>query len=143
MLIEEALYQFLMTNLEVTNIVSQRIYPVTMPQATPNGASYPALVFGLERRERRQSHNGPSNLVESGYTVSCLGSGYFETKTLADKVRLALNGQAFGLASVFGKQVKGVFVDNENDDYVYDQTENLSLYHVPLALVIQHEEDLA
>ena len=62
-------------------------------------------------------------------------------KTL-ETVRRALNGKAPVLESIYGMQVKGVFVDDESDDYVFDQAEQLSLYHVPIALVIQHEEPL-
>ena len=140
MLIEEALFSLLGQSSGVTSIVGTRIYAVTMPQLEKGSASYPALVFGLEARERRQTHNGPTSLVQSSFTLSCLGAGYLETKNLADQVRRAVNGNAAGLKALYDGDVKGVFVENENDEYVFDEVESLSLYHIPIALVIQHDE---
>lgn len=142
MLIEEALYSLLSANSAVTMIVSDRIYPVTMPSLEKGGTFYPAVVFDLAGRERHQTHQGPDGLVKSRLMIRCLGPKYFEVKTLADKVRLALNGKSAELAALYQGHVKGIFLEDESDEYVYDEVEQLSLYHVPMDFLIQHKEQV-
>lgn len=141
MLIEEAFYTLMKNNLGVSAIASDRIYPVTMPQLEKGKTFYPAVVFEMAARERQQSHDGPTGLVKSHFTVSPLGPNYFEVKTLADKVRLAVNGKSAELAAIFGNHVRGVFLENEADDYVFDEIEQLSLYQVVQEFSIQHKEE--
>lgn len=144
MLIEEAIYTLLTENADVTDLVGERIYPVTMPQLEKGTTFYPALVFMLDEpgRQRRQTHDGPNPLVASPITIVCVGPRYFEVKTLADKVRLAVNGKSAELESIYGNHVKGVFLEKETDEYWFDQVELLSLYSVPMEFLIQHKEDV-
>jgi hypothetical protein len=142
MLIEEALYSVLKADGQVKSMVEERIYPVTMPQLEKGKTFYPALVFDLSSREREQSHDGPTGLVRSRFTVSVLGPKYFDVKTLANRVRLALDGKSNIIAGFYGGHVRGVFVENESDEYVFDEVEQLSLFHVPLDVMIQHREDI-
>jgi hypothetical protein len=100
------------------------------------------VAFELVARERQQTHDGPTVLVRSFFTVACMGPKYFDVKTLADAVRLALNGKSAALNALYDGIVKGVFLDNELDDYVFDEVEKLSLYRVPMDFHIQHDEPL-
>lgn len=142
MLIEEAIYSLLSNNIGVTAIVSERVYPVTMPQLEKGLTFYPAVTFDLTARGRQQTHQGPTVLVESHINVSCLGPNYFQVKTLAEAVRLALNGKAAELRALYGDDVKGIYLDSELDEYVFDEVESLSLYHVPMDFMIQHKEQI-
>lgn len=143
MLIEEALYRMLSQDAAIKNIAGESIFPVTIPQAEKGTTKYPAVVFGLTAREREQTHNGPSRIVRSDFNIECLGPEYLEVKKLADKVRLAITGKSSEFAQVFTKHAKGIFLDSEADDYVFDTVEELSLYRVPMSFRIQHWEDLA
>lgn len=142
MLIEEALYTLLSSDAGITAIVADRIYPVTMPELEKGKTFYPALTFTLTNRDRQQTHDGPTPLVRSHYVFSCLGPQYFQVKTLAQKVRLALNGKSTALAVIYEDLVKGIFLEDEDDEYLFDDVEALALYHVPLNFMIQHWETL-
>lgn len=136
------MYQLLKTDDGVKAAVVERIYPVTMPQFAKGATFYPAVVFSLASRERRQTHDGPDGLVRSHFNVDCFGRDYFDVKKLADSVRLAANGQSEKLASILGRHVKGVFLENETDDYVYDEVEELSLFVITQDFTVQHREGL-
>ncbi len=148
MLIEEALYTLLTDNAGVSAIVydpisnTNHIYPVTMPQYKKGQTSYPAVVMELAARERHGTHDGPDGLVASRFALYSLGKEYFTLKGLADKVRRAVNGQSAALAAIYQQHVKGVFVQDEFDDFVYDEVEQLSLYRVTMDVMIHHREEL-
>lgn len=143
MLIEQALFFILSNASAITSIVSTRIYPVTMPQVEEGKTSYPALVYELVGRDREQTHEGPTKIVRSHFTLHSIGREYLQVKQLADAVRLAVNGKSAEFAAAYGDHVRGVFLRDESDDYLFDEVEKLSLYHVPQSLVIQHWEALA
>lgn len=140
MLIEEAFYSLLVAASAVIAIVDERIYPVTMPQLEKGKTFYPAICFELAERERRYTHDGPDTLVASRLALYSIGPKYFEVKTLADKVRAAVNGQSAALATIYTKHVKGMFIQDEFDDYLFDEVERLSLYRVTMDLMIHHRE---
>jgi hypothetical protein len=147
-LIEEALYTLITDNAGVSTIVydvvtgTNHIYPVTMPQFQKNRTLYPAVVLELAGRERHGTHDGPDGLVASRFAIYSLGKEYFTLKVLADKVRRAVNGKSAALAAIYEQHVKGVFLQDEFDDYVYDEVEQLSLYRVTMDLMIHHREEL-
>lgn len=149
MLIEEALYTLLSENSDVTDLVGERIYPVTMPQLEKGTTFYPAIVFELASRQRQQTHLGPNPLVRSNFTIYCItkmaeevGQGYFAAKGLADAVRLAVNGRSANLEVIYGNHVAGVFLEDEHDEFLFDPVEQLSLYSVPMEFQIQHKEEV-
>lgn len=141
MLIEAALKQLLEQNTGIIALVGDRVYPVMMPQAEKNRMHYPAVVFELTGRERQQSHDGPSGEVRSSFRVNCLGHKYLDVKTLADKVRLALNGKSAELQNLYGNDVGGVYLEDESDQFLFNEVTQLSLYHVPMDFLIDHAEE--
>ena len=143
MLIEEAIYTMLTADAGLTALVAKRIYPVTMPQLEKGKTFYPALVYSLAEREREQTHQGPTKLVKSHYDFSCIGQNYFALKTVANAVRLAFNGKAAALAALYQDEVKAIFLTGETDDYLFDEVEQLSLYHIPMKFTVLHWEALA
>lgn len=149
MLIEEAVYSLLSTDAGVQAIVSDRVYPVTMPQfnASDPRTLYPAVIFDLGQRGRQYTHQGPTVLVESHLNVSCVSETYLGVKQLANAVRIALNGKAAELNALYTyadgpNGVQGIYLDGELDEYVFAEDEKLSLYHVPMDFMIQHKESL-
>ena len=141
MLIEEAVYTIFKGNEGISGMIGNRIYPVTMPQLEKGKTFYPALVFNLDSRERQQSHDGPTGLVKSHIQAVPLGPKYFEVKQLADKVRLALDGKRVELQAIYGEHVRGIMLESESDDYVFDEIEELGLYNIPMLFSIQHKEE--
>jgi len=142
-LIEEAVFKLLRLDAGIAAIVSGRIYPVTVPQKETAARSYPAVVYSLTTREREQSHDGPTGLVNSDFEIDAISADYFEAKRLANAVRLCLDGKAAELQTHYAEAgVKGVFLDDEKDDFWYDEIESLSLYYVPQRYVVQHREAL-
>ena len=140
MIIEQALYALLSGDALVQSIVNDRVYAVNLPQYEKGKQDYPALVFSLRSRDRHYTHEGPDGLVESKFVLDCISKEYFECKQLADAVRLALNGNAAGLAALYDDSVRGVFFDSEEDSFLWDEIEELSLYHIPIDVSIQHKE---
>lgn len=114
---------------------------MTMPQLEQGKTFYPAVIFDLSNRERQQTHDGPTGLVKSRIAISPLGPKYFEVKTLANSLRLAINGKMLELAAIYGQHVRGIFLENETDDYVFDEVEQLGLYTVGMDVLIQHKEE--
>lgn len=142
------MYSVLSNNAAIKQIAGKNVFPVTIPQRSKDEEakepSYPAVVFALISRDREQTHQGPTKLVRSNFVVSCIGRKYLEeTKALADRVRLALNGKSGDLCTAYADFVKGVFVESEEDEYIFDEAEQLALYHVPIGVLIQHWEALA
>jgi|SRR5688572_48592 len=147
MLIEDALFTLLSQDAGVTGIVGDRIYPVRMPQlekettTTPAAVSYPALIYTLVERPRTDTHDGPDGLVKSFFLLECIGKRYTaEVKQLANKVRLALNGKANLLASIYGDHVKRIALQDERDTWGYDDVEQLQLYDTEMDFVIHHRD---
>jgi hypothetical protein len=142
MLIEAALYSLLANSSGVTDIVGTRIYPVQMPQLERGTAVYPALTYALDARARRQTHNGPTPLVESRYTIMSYAKEYFDAISLAEQVRLALNGKSADLAAIYENDVGGIFLEDEIHEYGIDEVEELALYRSQMEFVIQHNEEV-
>ena len=148
MLIEEAMVALLSANPRLTAQIGTRLYPVTLPeylqqeQGAAATKSYPAVLFALMAREREQTHNGPNPLVASHFEIDVLSPSYSEAKQIAESLRLALNGKAAALAGYYGRDVRGVYLDEERDDYEWDAVEHLSLFHVAQKFVIQHNEEV-
>lgn len=143
MLIEEAIYTMITANAGLAALVEESIYPVVMPQLEKGRTVYPAVVFSLEEREREQTHDGPTKLVKSYYDFSCVGRNYFALKAVANALRLAFNGKSAELAAIYQDEVKAIFLTSESDDYVFDEVEQLSLYHIPMKFTVLHWEALA
>lgn len=143
MLIEEALFTLLSTNAGVIGIVEDRIFPVTMPQLEKDKTAYPAVIYTLVQRPRSQTHDGPDALVRSFFQIECVAKKYTaEAKPLANAVRLALNGKSADLATIYGGHVKGVFLQDERDNFGFDEVEQLSLYDIEMDFTVQHKEAL-
>lgn len=156
MLIEEALYSMLAADTGIVGIVGTHlvddvevpnIFPVTLPQYIQRdqtvSPSYPALVYSLIGRVREDTHDGPVGIVQSEYEIGCLALKYFQAKQLADATRLALHGKALELDAIYTDEVvNGIYLDDEHDDFIFDDVEHLSLYYIPQKWVIQHREPL-
>lgn len=120
MSVESDLYTLLKDDAAVAALVSNRIFPLLMPQ----NPAFPAITYHRVSGPRVHSHGGPSGLASPRFQVSCWAKSYAAVRDLAEKVRLALDGRM------------GALLQNELHTYEPD-TET---FHAPLDFVIWHQE---
>jgi hypothetical protein len=95
-LIEEALYSLLANTPSIVALVDDRIYP--------NGGAeddrYPLVTYEKIRGASEQSHDGISGLAHPIFQINCFASKYSDTITLAEAIRLLLQGYRGTVAGV-------------------------------------------
>lgn len=118
-MMESALVQELTDNAAVSALVgtgaSARIYP----QIAAQGAAKPYLVYQLISGEHGHHLRAASGLVQSRVQIDSYGSTYSGAKTLADKVRLALDGQLAGTlgSGSYTASIRSITLENEQDGF--------------------------
>lgn len=132
MVIEEALYTYLSSHTGLTVLVSNRIYPVVMPQ----GTTLPAVTFSKVSGPRVHAMNRDAGLAHPRFQVSCWGATYKQAKDVAAQVRAALQDFKGTMGGAGGVVVSGVFIQDENDLY----EPGTHVYHIALDFIIWHEE---
>lgn len=106
--IESAIKAILTGDVTVAAIVDDRVYPNIIPQ---NEIS-PSLTYQQISGPRDHTMDGPSGLVDARYQINCFTPVYSETDTLAESVRLAMDGFS---ATVNTVQIDSIELLNEND----------------------------
>lgn len=101
------LYSALAADAGVSALVSDRIYPVLLPQ-TP---TYPAISTQLISNSPQQ---GSTTVREARYQVNCWAVTYPAAKSLATAVKAALEEYT---ATATAPRIKMSLVVNERDDY--------------------------
>ena len=87
-MIEQALQVYLKADTNVAALVSTRVYPGLAPQ----NAALPYITYERISTQRMMTHDGQNGLIGPRIQIDCWASAYSGAKTLADKVRLAING---------------------------------------------------
>lgn len=103
MTIGTSLYDALRNDSGVAALVSQRIYPLQLPQ-TP---TYEAISY---ERVSNTPQNGSTNMRRTRWSISCWAATYGEAHTLANAVKAAMEDYR-------GGDIKLAMVENEIDDY--------------------------
>lgn len=117
-MISEAIYSLLVNNTSITDLVSNRIYPMIRNQKS----GLPAITYQVISGVRNYDLTGPNGLVESRIQVNCFADDPLEAGELAAVVRAALNGHRGGAAGVhietmlLEDQGELPFIDPENED---------------------------
>ena len=91
MSIETDLYTTLSTTAGVTAICSTRIYPSLAPES----ATLPYLTYQLITGGRISTITGVNDMTRKRIQLSCHASTYAESKSLADAVDAALEGDGY------------------------------------------------
>jgi hypothetical protein len=86
-MIEEALYSHLSTSTALTAIVSDRIYPMMMPQ----DPTLPAITYQRISNSPVNTLGGFSSLDNPHIQFDCWTTSYSAAKALGDKLRKALS----------------------------------------------------
>lgn len=116
--IETLFYDELVGAEGVAEILAERVYPVTIPQATISKAdTYPCLVYRRTATERGKTLRGNDGTAVATIRVECLDVTYAGVKELANEVRLAI----LTLSGTVDEQiVQGIHLDNEFDSFYND-----------------------
>jgi hypothetical protein len=72
----------------VAELVGARMYPLILAQKCP----FPALVYSILNTPIERSLDGPSGLVHPGFQIECYAEIHAGARTLADAVRVLLDG---------------------------------------------------
>tara|TARA_R110000824_G_scaffold56857_2_gene155168 strand:- start:3934 stop:4341 length:408 start_codon:yes stop_codon:yes gene_type:complete len=104
--IESSIRSILTSDTDVSALVSTRVYPYMRQQ----GSVFPAIVYELDDTEPQQGLGGFQSLTRCELTISQIAETYSGAKTLADKVRSALNGYT---GTSEGLAIKSLVHDND------------------------------
>ena len=86
--IEEGVFYLLSNNVAVGAIVSNRIYPIKLPQKP----SLPALTYQLITPMSIMAHDGKGGTAHSRYQITGFATDPDEVRDLIEKVRICMDG---------------------------------------------------
>tara|TARA_R100000808_G_C2039689_1_gene79855 strand:+ start:150 stop:554 length:405 start_codon:yes stop_codon:yes gene_type:complete len=107
MAIEKAIRSILVSDSDVNDLVSGRIYPYLRQQ----GQSFPAIVYSLDDSELQHGLVGSLSLIRATISIEQWAETYSGAKALADKVETALDGYTGTSESVV---IKSCYHDNSS-----------------------------
>lgn len=120
-------YTWLSAQPGVTAIVSDRIYPLRLPQE----GAYPAVRFERDSEYDQQDFDGQGGLLVTNLQVDALATTHDQSLTLADAIRAALiNYQGTMGSTVVNQTVLDATFDTWD--------ESLELYRVSHAWTFAH-----
>lgn len=110
MSIETALYSYLTSYAGLTALVSDRIYPLVIPEQ----ASLPAIAYQRISTRITYSHDGDSELDRPRFQFACVASTAKAAREVAEQVVAALSGYS---GTMSGLNVGASFIENQLDGY--------------------------
>lgn len=136
MQIESALYNHLANNASIVAKVGTRIYPVKLPQ----GVELPAITYQRISGVREHNIAGPSGRARPRIQIDCWAESYSEAKSVADTVRLVLDGHKgnFGHGDNTMEDVGGIRFLGDNDIW----EEGAEINRVSMDFSIPHFEEI-
>lgn len=111
-MIEEALVYLLKSNSTIKAMVGERIGPKPAPQDW----DFPRIVYQLVTGERERSLTGPSGLAHPRIQIEAVALTYAETKTLAQAIRVLLDGYGGRVPAEGGRLIHDIELQGEHDD---------------------------
>lgn len=111
---EKALRAILVADSDITDLISTRVFPLTIPQKT----SLPAMTYQLTSADPMTVMTGHDGLTFSTFFLGSFSTSYSTIKDLTEKVRLALDGTTGTYASV---SVKEITHETTSDSYTPPQ----------------------
>jgi hypothetical protein len=109
---EKHIYLRLISTPGVSRIVGFQVYPIAVPKT---GASLPFIVYRRSNIARESSLGGPLFLPTVSIPIASWALSYDSVRTLADEVRLALDGHTGTLANATIEDMRLV---SETDDFL-------------------------
>ncbi len=135
MAVEEGLRAHLLADGPVSAIVGTAIHPGSMPQ----GQTLPVLVYQRISTQRDTDLGGPMTFVKVRLQVDCWHNSYAACKSLADAVRVALNGVGLASPHLLGSEVVQL-VELVGDTDLFEFDGDLRKYRVSQDWIITHLE---
>lgn len=136
MVIEEALYAHLSTFAGLAVLVSNRIYPLVLPQK----GTYPSITYLKVSGRRLHALQTDPGMASPRFQISCWAQTYTQAKAVAKQVQAALQNFSGVMGGAGGVQVDAVLFENEFDLYEDETEGKTKLYHVPVDFIIWHQE---
>lgn len=130
--IGEALYAYLKVDVDLSALISTRIYSLTLPQ----NCTMPAVTYRQISGPRVHTMGSDPGLTHPRFQFSCWGSSYGSAKDVARKLQAALQDYKGTMGGGGGVVVQASLLENELD--IYDP--DTKLYCVPLDFIIWHLE---
>jgi hypothetical protein len=132
--IEDGLHDKLINDATLAGLVSTRLYPLEFPQ----GGTLPAVVYQKESTEKVIALTGNSGLVAAHFEFAALAATYTAARSVADAVRLALEGTLREtLGDTDSTVVQAILIDDETDQFypkpepgVYERQLDVTVWHV-------------
>jgi len=106
--VDAALWEILHTDATVEALVGTAIYPGFVPQH----ASMPAIVYQRISAVRTLTFGGPLGYVDARYQVTAWDDSFGDCLTLADAIRLRLDGYRGTVGSIV---IHGLSLENQSD----------------------------
>jgi len=106
--VEKVIYSVLANDGNVSGLVATRIYPMLVPQ----GVAMPAIVYEQLTGPREHTMDGPFGMAGPVFNINCWSASYSQARTLADYVRIALDGYKGTVGTI---KIYGAFLNNEAD----------------------------
>lgn len=114
--VSPAVYNILRGVTAITDLVSDRIYPDTLPQKQP----YPAIVHYVENVDKTTYTGGATTNYKITVNLDIFFQVYANGKTLAEEVKNAIEGYR---GTVGGVQVQLAFFQSQTDANYVQETE--------------------
>lgn len=130
MTIEKDIYHKLSNDTDVSGLVSSRIYPMKLPQKW----TLPSITYQRISGDRDHCLDGPSGRARPRFQVDCWDDSYSGVKTLADKVRLCLNGFKGDINTE--TNVGGIILTSDRDIW----EEDIGVYRITMDFIVPHFE---
>jgi len=129
-MIEESIHYELRHDADITALVSNRIYPLLLPQEV----TYPAISFQLISSQRIHDIGGPTGRAHPRIQIDCWAETYSGVKDLSNEVRLCLDG--FKGTINAETDIGGIYLDGERDIYEV----SIDIYRVTMDFFVPHGE---
>ncbi len=110
---EEALNMHLASSAGINAIVSDRVYPVMLPQNCP----LPAVAYQKISGERIHSLQGDTGYTTPVFQITSRAESYAECKALAEQVRLSLQNFTGVMGGIGGTDIGAVLLMGEVEGY--------------------------
>ncbi|MDA8227051.1 MAG: DUF3168 domain-containing protein [Desulfitobacterium hafniense] len=116
MMFEEALYALLKSHADLAKLVSDRVYPLTLPQKCP----LPAIAYQRVSGARMHALQGDTGYTMPVLQFSCWAGNYAECKVVAEQLRLCLQNFSGFMGGPDGVFVGAVLLESEIEGYEPD-----------------------
>jgi len=127
--IESALYTLITSDSRVAALISDRIYPLLVPDKT----AFPSVAYQQISEVPMKTHTGPDDLRHERYQLTIHASDYDTARAVRRALSNCLDGYVGDVGSV---SIKEIQVQNEYDGFDLDS----DLSTVRMDLIVHFEE---